>query len=83
MNLYQKGLALGLVVVAAAAALWLVFLSGPGGGPSGGFGPGAGAQPVYVTPARYETFVDRIESIGTLAANESITVTAKAQGIIR
>ncbi len=82
MNLPKKGVALALTVVVAAGAAWFIFASGSGGGPGGGFGPG-GAQPVYVVPARYETFSDRIEAIGTLSANESITVTAKAQGVIR
>ena len=76
-------MALALTAVVALAAAWFIFMPGPGGGQGGGFRPGAGAQPVYVTPARFETFADRIEAIGTLAANESITVTAKAQGVIR
>lgn len=69
-------------IVVVAVGAWFVFMPGSGGGPGGGFGPG-GVQPVYVTPAKYESFADRIEAIGTLTANESITVTSKAQGIIR
>ncbi len=82
MNVPRKGVALALTVVVAAVAAWFIFMTGSGGGPGGGFGPG-GSQSVYVVPARLETFADRIEAIGTLSANESITVTAKAQGVIR
>lgn len=76
-------MALALTVVVVAAVAWFVFAPGSGGGPRGGFGPGGMAQPVHVDSARYESFADRIEAIGTLSANESITVTAKAQGVIR
>ncbi len=83
MNASRRVLALALTGVVAAGAAWFIFMPGSGGGPSGGVRQGAGAQLVYVTPARFETFADRIEAIGTLSANESITVTAKAQGVIR
>jgi membrane fusion protein, multidrug efflux system len=83
MDLSRKGLALALTIVVIAAAAWFIFSPGSGGGPGAGFGRGGMAQPVHVVPARYEDFADRIEAIGTLLANESITVTAKAQGVIR
>jgi membrane fusion protein (multidrug efflux system) len=53
--------------------------AGMTGGPPGGGRP----QPVIVTRATYEVFDDHIEAIGTSAANESITVTAKVTGAIR
>jgi len=83
MNLSRKGLALALTVVVVLAVAWFMSASGSGGRPGQGFGPGGMAQPVNVAPARYEAFADRIEALGTLSANESITVTAKAQGVIR
>ncbi len=58
--------------------------SGPGPGGMAGGPPGGGRpQAVIVTRATYEIFDDHIEAIGTSAANESITVTAKVQGPIR
>jgi membrane fusion protein (multidrug efflux system) len=69
--------------------------SGPGGpapgmgagrgGPPGMAGAMGGGRPTPVVVARVseEMFGDRIEAIGTSAANESITVTAKVPGIIR
>jgi len=40
-------------------------------------------RPVVGAVARKEEFGDRLEAIGTLFAKESVTVTAKTQGIIR
>ena len=84
---------LGLaVLLAVAVGGWFYFAPGKPTGAPGmagagpGAGPGAGARmvrPVYVAPAVEESFGDRLEAIGTLSANESITVTAKAQGIVR
>jgi membrane fusion protein (multidrug efflux system) len=49
-----------------------------------GAGMGGGRPvPVNVARVKKEMFGDRIEAIGTAAANESITVTARVQGIIR
>lgn len=56
----------------------------PGGGPPGMGGMGAGRPvPVNVAKVTKQMFGDRIESIGTATANESITVTARVQGMVR
>jgi membrane fusion protein, multidrug efflux system len=34
-------------------------------------------QPVFVTEAKKDTFVDRVEALGTLRANETVVLTAK------
>lgn len=49
---------------------------------SGGRGFGGRVQTVFAMPVRQEVFVDRLEAIGTLMANESIVVTARVQGIV-
>ncbi len=56
---------------------------GPVGGPGGGRGGAGGVRPVVAAVVEKETFGDRLEAIGTLFANESVTITAKTQGIIR
>lgn len=38
------------------------------------------ATPVVVAPVRYDTFVERIEALGTTVANESVVVTADVTG---
>lgn len=57
----------------------------PGGGPPGMGGGMGGGRPLPVNVARVtkKLFGDRIEAIGTASANESITVTARVQGIVR
>ncbi|NKB44584.1 MAG: efflux RND transporter periplasmic adaptor subunit [Alphaproteobacteria bacterium] len=55
---------------------------GSAGGP-GGRGFGGNIQTVIAMPVRQEIFVDRLEAIGTLQANESIVVTARVQGIVK
>ena len=82
MTLTKKGLFLALIVSAGAVALWFLFIPVSGGVQAPGFCAGR-LQRVYVVPERGEMFADRLEAISTLSANESITVTAKAQGIIR
>lgn len=54
---------------------------GPGG--PGGRGPQGGARTVVAEKVYREAIGDRIEAIGTIYANESVTVTAKTQGIMR
>ncbi|MBD3646883.1 MAG: efflux RND transporter periplasmic adaptor subunit, partial [Pseudomonadales bacterium] len=44
---------------------------------SGGGGWGSGATIVVTEPARIETIIDEVESIGTAQANESVSLTAK------
>ena len=65
---------------------------GPPPGMGGGMGAGGGRggppgmgrpTPVLVTKVATEVFDDHVEAIGTSAANESITVTAKVPGVIR
>lgn len=56
----------------------------PGGGPPGIGGMGGGRPvPVNVAKVTKQVFGDRIEAIGTATANESITVTARVQGMVR
>ncbi|MBM3512105.1 MAG: efflux RND transporter periplasmic adaptor subunit [Alphaproteobacteria bacterium] len=56
----------------------------PGGGPPGMGGMGGGRPvPVNVAKVTKQSFGDRIEAIGTASANESITVTARVQGLVR
>lgn len=50
--------------------------------PRGG-GAGAGPSPVIVAKAERVPFVERVEAIGTLRANESVVLTAKATDTIR
>ena len=50
---------------------------------SGGLGRATQARSVLVAPVRRESVSDRLEAIGTVNANESVTVTAKTQGVIR
>ncbi|MDX2259305.1 MAG: efflux RND transporter periplasmic adaptor subunit [Hyphomicrobiaceae bacterium] len=38
--------------------------------------------PVFVAPARMETVIDRLEALGTLQANEQVTITAQVTKII-
>lgn len=68
------------IILVAGLAGWFIFASGDAKQVSG---PARPAQPVYVAAAQEEIFGDRLEAIGTLSANESITVTAKAQGVVR
>lgn len=56
---------------------------GPGQGAGPGRGPQGGAKTVVAEKVRREIIGDRLEAIGTIYANESVTVTAKTQGIIR
>jgi len=56
--------------------------AGRGGPPGMGAGMGR-PQPVVAARVALETFDEHVEAIGTSAANESITVSAKVTGIIR
>lgn len=67
-----------LLVVAIAAAAWFAF--GPGAGDADGAGPAASERdertPVRVSEVAPRTFETIVESLGTVAANESVVVTA-------
>lgn len=81
-----RNVVIAVVVAVLAAGGWFFFGRGdaPNGASRAGGPPGA-ARPTPVNAARVhaENFSDRLEAIGTTSANESITVTAKAQGIVR
>ncbi|MSO72954.1 MAG: efflux RND transporter periplasmic adaptor subunit [Rhodospirillaceae bacterium] len=83
-----------LAVLAVAAGGWAYFAKSSSlaagqqqasSGRPGARGPEGASRtrPVMVAQAQRETFGDHLEAIGTLFANESVTVTAKTQGIIR
>ena len=75
-----------VAIAVLAVGGWFAFGRGPSGSPAamraGAMGAGR-PQPVNVARVKQEIFADRLEAIGTTSANESITVTAKAQGIVR
>lgn len=81
-------LILFLVAVAALSAAVVFKLREQGAGPGGGFpggpgGPGGmGATPVTVSTVGYETMVNRVQSVGTTMANESVNVTAKVSDTV-
>lgn len=56
----------------------------PGQGGLGQGGPGAGGPPniVEVAPAQVTRIVERAESVGTLRALESVTITSRVSGIV-
>jgi membrane fusion protein, multidrug efflux system len=71
----------GLVVVIAAAGGWFYFQHAKSAAPQRP--RGAATRPAVGAIAHREVFGDRLEAIGTLYANESVTLTAKTQGIVR
>ncbi len=89
----------GIAVLAVAFGGWRLLgpksggvpqaqMGGPAGGqakgPGGpGRGPQGGARTVIAEKVYREAIGDRIEAIGTIYANESVTITAKTQGIMR
>lgn len=89
----SRRMIVGVVALAAVAfGGWQYFGRGgnapsagarPQGGQGGGQRGGPAARPVVGAVAHKEVFGDRIEAIGTLTANESVTLTAKTQGIMR
>lgn len=80
-----------IIVLALAVVLgggWFLFGRGDASTPAvgmaqGGKGGAGPVRPVVGVAVLKETFGDRLEAIGTLYARESVTVTAKTQGIIR
>ena len=75
---WKIALPVALLIVAGGAYLALH----RGGQPAGARG-GDRTRLVRVDQAKLTHLADRIEAIGTLQANESVTLTAKTQGIIR
>lgn len=87
---------IGVAALALAVGGWRLLVHKPDGAPQaqngqaqngqargpGGRGQG-GLRTVVAEKVYREAIGDRIEAIGTLQANESVTVTAKTQGIIR
>src|SRR5437868_4991624 len=83
---------IAVVVLALAGAGWFAYQhnsthnTGPAAVTQGRGGPGGragGQRAVLAERVHKETFGDHVEAIGTLVANESVTVTAKTQGIMR
>lgn len=73
----MKKIFLGVLFVAAACAAVAVAAQGGGGKGPGGKGKGAGrVQPVIVATVTADKFADQIEALGTLRANETVTLTA-------
>lgn len=82
----------GLIVLAIGALLGGAYLvlhgdsAGPGASPAaraGGFGGGQRAPLVTVSPVSYDQLYDTVDAIGTAAANESLTLTAKVTDTVR
>lgn len=69
-----------LALVATAAGSWVYFNkdSGQAGGP----GFGGGAALVSLEPVRFELVADAVEAVGTLIANESVTISSKVSDIV-
>lgn len=69
----------GALFVATACAAIAVGAQGPAGKGQGGGGKGKGparTQPVIVASVKTDSFADHIEALGTLRANETVTLTA-------
>jgi membrane fusion protein, multidrug efflux system len=76
----QVKLASGAAIVLAALGVWY-WLGGTAGGPAGA--PVARAIPVEIGASRTQEVAAEIEAVGTALASESITVTAKSNGLIK
>ena len=88
----MKRIVIAVVVLALADAGWFAYQqygspkAKPAAVTQGRGGPGGragGMRAVLAERAHKETFGGHVEAIGTLVANESVTVTAKTQGIMR
>lgn len=77
-NFFVGAFLLGLIAIAAGTWIFFNRDSGQAGGP--GFG-GAAAL-VSLEPVRLELVADSVESVGTLIANESVTITSKVSDIV-
>ena len=72
-----------LVLAVMAAGGWFFFGRGDASTGAPAAGAPVAARPVVAVLVDKQVFGDRLEAIGTIYANESISVTAKTQGIIR
>jgi|SaaInlV_100m_DNA_5_1039725.scaffolds.fasta_scaffold05227_2 membrane fusion protein, multidrug efflux system len=68
------------VLVAVAGGTWIFFERDSS--QSGGPGFGGAAALVSLEPVRLEIVADRVEAVGTLIANESITISSKVSDIV-
>lgn len=77
-----------IIAVISLSAAVVFKLQDQGGGPGGGFprgpgGPGGmGATAVTVATVGYESMVNRVQSVGTAMANESVNITAKVSDTV-
>jgi len=88
----KKTIIIAVAAVVVAVGGWQLFgkkshqlgvaIGSAGSGPGQAGGP-RGQRTVVGVIAKKEVSADRLEAIGTLFANESVTITAKTQGIIR
>lgn len=76
MLVNRKTLIAVVAIAILGAAIYLLAGNGGNGSSSGGFGYGA-PPPVIVYTVKTDEFVERLEAIGTLRANESVTLTAQ------
>lgn len=81
-ELSKQSVSVVLVAAVMAAAGWFFFGRGDASTPKPGMQQAA-VRPVVGVVVEKQIFGDRLEAIGTLYANESVSVTAKTQGIIR
>ena len=77
-NLFIGTFILGLIAIAAGT--WVYF--NQGSSQAGGPGFGGGAALVSIEPVRLELVAENVESVGTLIANESVTITSKVSDIV-
>lgn len=70
------------VLVVAAGGIWF-WVNASSNPQSGGPGMGGGAAPlVSLTTVAYQPVQNRIEAVGTLVSNESVTITSKVADIV-
>ena len=77
-NLFVSLFILALVFIALGTWVYFEKDSSQSGGP----GFGGGAALISLEPARLEIVADRVESVGTLIANEQVTIFSKVSDIV-